>query len=280
MSLRTALAHSLNVATVQLARMVGFPAVVEMAIRCGLPDTIRATPAVALGAYETTPLDIAGAYTVFANSGTYVRPSLVSSVRGHGGRVLYSAAAETHRALDPRVAYLMVNLLEGVMRYGTGAGARSLGFYAPAAGKTGTSRDGWFAGFTSGLLCVVWVGFDDNRDLDLEGAHSALPIWTAFMKRAVALPEYADAAAFRAPDGVVTAEVCNESGQLATPWCPETRGEVFVDGTQPAVECELHQPGRHEVVLFGEGGVQAQGTADRQLVPLPAPIPIPPTPHN
>ena len=89
--------------------------------------------------------------------------------------------------LDPRVAYLMVNLLEEVMRTGTAAGVRSRGFRVPAAGKTGTSHDGWFAGFTSELLCIVWVGFDDNRELDLEGAHSALPIWTEFMKRALEL---------------------------------------------------------------------------------------------
>jgi penicillin-binding protein 1B len=125
-----------------------------------------------------TPLDVARAYTVFANDGMRVDPALVAMVRDRDGRVLYRHTAEPRRALDPRVVYLMVNLLEGVLRNGTGAGVRRLGFTAPAAGKTGTSRDGWFAGFTSGLLCIVWVGFDDGRDLNLEGAHSALPIWT------------------------------------------------------------------------------------------------------
>ena len=100
--------------------------------------------------------------------------------------------------LDPRVNYLMVNMLEEVMRTGTAAGVRGLGFTVPAAGKTGTSHDGWFAGFTSELLCVVWVGFDDNRTIDLEGAHSALPIWTELMKRALLLREYRSAKPFPA----------------------------------------------------------------------------------
>ena len=123
--------------------------VVDMARRAGLNDHIEATPAVALGAYDTTPLEIAGAYTMFANGGVYVKPSMLATVRSHLGRVIYQHAPETRQALDPRVAYLMVNMMEEVLRTGTGAGARSLGFRAPAAGKTGTSRDGWFAGFTS-----------------------------------------------------------------------------------------------------------------------------------
>src|ERR1041384_7918210 len=98
---------------------------------------------------------------------------------------MYSRTAESCLVLDPRVAYLMVNLLQGVMQNGTAAGVRSRGFVVPAAGKTGTSRDGWFAGFTSQILCVVWVGYDDNTDLKLEGSKSALPIWTEFMKRAL-----------------------------------------------------------------------------------------------
>jgi penicillin-binding protein 1B len=138
------------------------------------------------------------------------------------------------------VAYLMVNMMEEVLRSGTGAGVRARGFTLPAAGKTGTSRDGWFAGFTSELLCVVWVGFDDNRDLNLEGARSALPIWAEFMKRAAELREYRDAKPFNAPAGIVSEEICEESGELATDRCTRVRSEVFIDGSQPVVECELH----------------------------------------
>jgi penicillin-binding protein 1B len=134
----------------------------------------------------------------------------------------------------------MIDLMQEVMRSGTAAGARARGFTLPAAGKTGTSRDGWFAGFTSELICVVWVGFDDGRELGLEGARSALPIWTEFMKLAHRHPAYRDAARFEAPKGLERAEIDTESGQLATPACYETRNEVFLAGTAPSNYCELH----------------------------------------
>jgi len=115
----------------------------------------------------------------------------------------------------------------------------------PAAGKTGTDpTNGWFAGFTSELLCIVWVGFDDNRELDLEGAKSALPIWTEFMKRALEFKEYKGAKPFDAPDGIVPVEIDPLSGQLATPACPGPRQEVFIAGTQPLEYCRLHGGGR------------------------------------
>src|SRR5207244_2554283 len=124
--------------------------------------------------------------------GVYVRPHLISQIRTRTGRVSYSYTPEKRQVLDPRVAYLAVNLMEDVINSGTAAAVRVRGFTAPAAGKTGTSRDGWFAGFTSQLVCVVWVGFDDNSELKLEGAKSALPVWTEFMKRALQLPGYRD----------------------------------------------------------------------------------------
>jgi penicillin-binding protein 1B len=242
-TLRDALAHSLNVATVSLASHVGYRNVVQMAQRSGLNSAIRATPSVALGAYETTPLEIAGAYTTFANQGVNVKPVTVSRVATSDGRTIYRSSRESHPALDPRVNYLLVSMLQEVLRTGTGAGVRSLGFTLPAAGKTGTSRDGWFAGFTSQLLCVVWIGFDDNRELNLEGARSALPVWAEFMKRAAALKHYREVKAFAAPAGILSLEVCAESGRLAGPSCPRTRSDVFIYGTQPQTPCPLHEAG-------------------------------------
>ncbi len=137
--------------------------------------------------------------------------------------MVYKNTIEQKQVLDPRVAYLMTNLLEEVLRSGTAAGVRSRGFTVPAAGKTGTSHDGWFAGYTSELLCVVWVGFDDNRELDLEGAHSAAPIWTEFMKRALDYREYRDAKPFQRPTGMVTIDIDPQSGMPATPACPKTQ---------------------------------------------------------
>jgi penicillin-binding protein 1B len=133
--------------------------------------------------------------------------------------------------------------MEGVLQNGTGARVRARGFLAPAAGKTGTSHDGWFAGFTTTLLCVVWVGFDDNRALNLEGAKSALPIWTEFMRRAHQHPEYRDARAFAGPAGMIRAQIDPLSGELVTAACPSVRTELFIGGTEPTQACHLHQGG-------------------------------------
>ena len=153
-------------------------------------------------------------------------------VRARNNNTIYKYKPESHRVLDPRVAYMMVNLLEEVTRSGTAAGIRSRGFRVPAAGKTGTSdHDGWFAGFTSELIYVVWVGFDQgDKELDLEGAKSALPIWTEFMKRALEYKEYRNAKPFDPPEGIVTMEIDPLSGQPATAACPTRRQEVFIAG--------------------------------------------------
>ena len=245
-TLREALSHSINVPTVKVAEMVGYGAVVDLAKNAGMNLNVQPTPSVALGAYEVTPVEMAGAYTIFSNQGVYVKPNWISMVRARNNETIYKYKQESHPVLDPRVAYMMVNLLEEVTRSGTAAGIRSRGFRDPAAGKTGTSHDGWFAGFTSELLCVVWVGFDDNRELDLEGAKSALPIWTEFMKRAVEFKEYRNSKPFDAPEGIVTLDIDPASGQPATAGCPSRRHEVFIAGTQPLDSCRLHgggQPG-------------------------------------
>ena len=200
---RQALAHSLNVATVKVGEMVGFDTVAALARSAGLNDDIKGTPAIALGAYQATPFELARAYTVFANEGVRVQPVFVTAIESESGGTLYQHSSRTQRVLDPRVAFLMVDMLQEVMRSGTAAGVRARGFKLPAAGKTGTSHDGWFAGFTSQLLCLVWVGFDDYSELGLEGARSALPIWTEFMMQAARYKQYGRATAFAPPSGVV-----------------------------------------------------------------------------
>jgi penicillin-binding protein 1B len=228
------------VATIKVAEMVGYSTVVNLAHRAGISEDVKATPAMAIGSYDATPLEMAGAWTIFANHGVRVQPSFVSLVKESNGHTLLDQKPVAKPVLDPRVDYLVVNMLEEVMRTGTAAGVRSRGFTAPAAGKTGTSHDGWFAGFTSDLLCIVWVGFDDNRELDIEGAHSALPIWTEFMKRALTLRKYADAKPFEAPNGVVTVTIDPESGMPAGAQCPMQAPEVFIAGTEPVGACPLH----------------------------------------
>ena len=242
-TLRQALAHSMNVPAVKVAEMVGFDKVAKTARAVGLNVNIKPTPSIALGAYEVMPLEIAGAYTVFPNQGIVMKPSFIKSIRDNASSAVYQSTVEKKQAIDPRVAYIVTNVLEEVLRSGTGAGVRAKGFTLPAAGKTGTSRDGWFAGFTSKLICVVWVGFDDNRDFKLEGARSALPIWTEFMKRAHLHREYRNVKEFQAPEGIVTADVDSETGMLATPNCPKVHSEVFIAGTQPVEACRLHGGG-------------------------------------
>ena len=149
---RTALQWSENNATVSLAQMVGYNNVAALARDAGIKSA-RGTPAVALGAYDATPLDMAGAYTVFANGGVKIDPWLLASIRAANGDVLNDYPPNSRPILDPRVAYLTVALMQNVINSGTAARVRSLGFTAPAAGKTGTSHDAWFAGFTSNLLC-------------------------------------------------------------------------------------------------------------------------------
>jgi penicillin-binding protein 1B len=137
--------------------------------------------------------------------------------------------------MRPELAYLMTNLMQGVINSGTGQGVRARGFTLPAAGKTGTSRDGWFAGYTKDLLVIAWVGYDDNRDLNLEGARSALPIWTEFMMKATQLnpPKDSDQTSFAVPAGIEFARVDAESLQLANGSCVDTFDEAFIEGTAP-----------------------------------------------
>ena len=156
------------------------------------------------------------------------------------GESLEQNAVRTRQALDPRVTYLVTSMMEDVINHGTGATVRARGFTAPAAGKTGTSRDGWFAGYTSNLLAIVWVGFDDNRDLGLSGANAPAPIWAEFMKRAITLPAYRDVQPFEMPEGVMRVTIDPDTLQLATPACPVTREEVYIHGTEPTEFCSLH----------------------------------------
>jgi penicillin-binding protein 1B len=236
-TLRDALTFSLNVATVKVAEMVGYGRVAQIARQVGLDPHIEPTPAMALGAYDMTPMEVAGGYTVFADHGIRAEPMFIRSVISSTGGVLDHTEPKTRQALDPRVAFLVTSVLEDVVNRGTGYTVRARGFTAPAAGKTGTSRDGWFAGYTSNLECIVWVGFDDNRDLTLSGTNSAAPIWAEFMKRAVTFPAYSDTETFDPPDGITTVAIDKQTLQLATPSCPDTREEVYITGTEPTQYC-------------------------------------------
>jgi penicillin-binding protein 1B len=237
-TLRYALAMSLNNATVKLAEEVGYDKVADLAKAAGI-TSVKPTPAMALGSYDATPLEMAAAYTVFSNNGIRISPTMVKSVRTATGDPVLNFNSETKQVLDPRVAYVMTDMMEGVINNGLGFSAvRARGFTAPAAGKTGTSHDGWFAGYTSNLLCVVWVGFDDYSEIHLTGAQTAAPIWTEFMKKASTLDRYSDMKPFSQPSGVVDVQLDKVTNLLATPTCPETYTAAFVTGTEPTTTCD------------------------------------------
>jgi penicillin-binding protein 1B len=252
-TLRQALTFSLNVATVRLAEMVGYDKVRSLAVAAGFNTDLLATPAIALGSYVATPLEVAGAYTIFSNGGTYVEPRFILAVNDASGRLLWRSSEVSRQVLDPRVSFLMVTLLESVINNGTGAGARTRGFTLPAAGKTGTSHDGWFAGFTSNLLAIAWVGYDDDRQLNLPGADSALPVWTEFMKRATLYPAYSDVKPFEAPPGVVAVPVQMTSTLPSGNDAVVVRNEYFIEGTEPQGETPRQSGGGILSRLFHSG---------------------------
>lgn len=235
-SAAVALAQSLNNATISLGEKVGFENVAALARSSGIVNA-RGTPSVALGSYDATPLDMAGAYTVFANSGVHLTPWLLASVRNDRGDVVADFTPEAKQVMDPKAAFLTSNLLEGVMNFGYGYAVRQRGFTAPAAGKTGTSRDAWFAAYSSNLICVVWVGYDDYSDVKLTGAVLAAPIWAEFMNRAIKLPQYSDMKPFTPPAGITAYRIDKASNLLADESCPAAYTLAFLDGTQPQSTC-------------------------------------------
>jgi penicillin-binding protein 1B len=250
---RYALMRSDNNATISLAAMIGFDRVAALAREAGIKSA-RGTPSVAIGSYDATPLDMAGAYTVFANGGMHIDPWMVASVRTSTGDVITDYTPTTKQVLDPRVAYLTTNMMEAVLNGGTAAAARSRGFQAPGAAKTGTSHDAWFAGFTSNLLCIVWVGNDDYTDIKLQGADAAAPIWAEFMKKAVELPQYSDTKDFTPPDGIQVVDLDKNTNLLADSACPDDYTAAFLNGTAPTDTCD-HPPDHRNIFqkMFGIG---------------------------
>ncbi|MCA1850746.1 MAG: penicillin-binding protein 1A, partial [Acidobacteria bacterium] len=215
-TLRDALVRSLNVVTVEVAQEVTIGRVMNLAAKAGLPKPQKSYLAMALGTHEATPLQVASAYTTFAAGGTRVTPIAVSRVTDGRGTTITELRGTKNEVLRPEVAYLMTSMLKDVVNRGTAAklsayGLKNIPGKLGLAGKTGTSRDGWFAGFTPNLVCVVWVGFDDNTDIRMTGADSALPIWAEFMNAALAAhPEWAGD--WQMPGGLQTAEIDPRTG--------------------------------------------------------------------
>lgn len=277
-TLRDALVNSLNVITVDVAMEVTIGRVMALAAKAGLPKPVRAYPAMALGTSEATPLQVASAYTAFANLGTRTTPIPINRITTGNGVTIAAPTAQKNEVMRPEVAYVMNSFMKDVVNRGTAAKVRARGLKANVAGKTGTSRDGWFAGFTPNLVCVVWVGFDDGSQLGLTGANSALPIWTDFMQ--VALSEHPEwQGDWQMPEGIEQVAINPKTGEIADESDPERRMELFINGTasatqpiatpdeEPTPEGETTQP-------VPESGI------DYEVAPLPSPTPTPRRPFG
>ncbi len=261
MTVRQALEHSINVPTVRVAVTETSPGqtllsdIVATARRLGISSPLKAYPAMALGAFETSPLEIASAFAAFANGGFRVNPNALLGVVGSSGRKVEQRDQPLVRAADPDAIAVLDSILQGVVDRGTGGSARRLGAQGIFAGKTGTTNDGrdaWFIGFSPRLLVAVWVGFDDNRGLNLSGSSAALPIFADFARR---VPSHFFEVPFPTADGVVTASIDPTTGMLVTEECPSSFNEVFLAGTEPKILCTVHGGGAPPPGLLPGPGV-------------------------
>jgi len=237
---RRALAMSRNLGTIHVGETVGFDTVASFWRRVGVGTPPRGFPSITLGVFELTPFEVATAYTLFTNQGRVRALRAIERVEANA-KTMTPPEVPLKTVTRPDVTYLVTNMMRSVINEGTGAGARAAGFTHDAAGKSGTTndlRDAWFVGFTPELLTVVWVGYDDNEQLGMSGSQAALPIWTEFMKSALA---GRPSVPFDVPGGLSFVQIDRDTGKLALPGCPRTMTESFLTGTEPVEFCEYHR---------------------------------------
>lgn len=275
-TLRDALVKSLNVVTVEVAMEVSIGRVMNLANKAGLPRPARAYPAMALGTSEATPLQIASAYTAFAANGTRATPVAINRITTGEGRSVIAPVTQHNEVLRPEVAYLMTSMMRDVVERGTAAKLRARGFKYNVAGKTGTSRDAWFAGYTPKIVCAVYVGFDDGAELGMTGGEAAMPIWADFMTAALgAHPEWATD--WQMPGGIQQAVIDPATGALAAEASPVKRTELFIAGTAPLETNDSNVAPNEGEAYPSDGGygveppqLPADSTEDDDLqLPLP-----------
>jgi penicillin-binding protein 1B len=271
-TLRDAMVHSLNVVTVDVAMDVTIGRVMNLAAKAGLPRVAHAYPAMALGTSEATPLQIASAYTAFAANGTRTTPLAIDRITTGSGTTIAQPTAQKNEVVTPEIAYVMTSFMKDVVNRGTAAPIRARGFKFNVAGKTGTSRDGWFVGYTPDLVCVVWVGFDDGSQLGLTGAASALPIWADFMS--AALTTHSEwTGDWQMPEGVQQADIDPATGQIAKADATSKRPEFFIGGTLPGENSNATDEMAQEPPAVGEDEGKNPQT---EPATLPEPLPTEP----
>jgi penicillin-binding protein 1B len=242
-TMRTALAHSINLPTVDLAMKTGMEKILDTAKAFGFTTFDRVYPSGALGGMDVNPLELARAYCAFASDGMLPFPLSMKEVVDEHGELLERRQMKITRAISPEKAFLINSMLKSVVEEGTARSLLSSGMTYPIYGKTGTTndnRDAWFVGYTPDILALVWVGADDGKSIQASGARAALPIWADLMS---SLPQHISKNPFTKPPGVLRKTVCSRTGLLAIPGkCPEILDDFFLENHAPSEYCTEHQP--------------------------------------
>ena len=239
-TLSEAFEHSINVVGVKLLEQVGIKKVINYSRKAGIKSELRPDLSLALGTSEISPLEIASAYATIANLGVKVDPLSIIQIEDYSGKIIKDNISQKKKVFKEETCYVLINMMEGVIKRGTGWNAK---IGRPAAGKTGTTDnfiDAWFIGFTPDLVTAVYIGNDDRKPLGnkMTGGVVAAPIWAKFMKNALKNNEKKD---FLQPDKITKISVCKESGLLPTDSCPEILTVAFIKGTEPVSYCTVHQ---------------------------------------
>lgn len=261
-TMRTGLVKSLNVVTVDVALQTGLARIANLAQKFGLPKPER-YPSLALGTKEVTPLELAAAYSAFVNGGRRVEPKVITSVGEPPASHLMSNDTADSQVVRPTTAYMITNMLSAVVDHGTARAARDAVKSTAIAGKTGTSRDGWFVGYTPNLVCVVWIGFDDNEQLGLTGSEAALPAWIDFINAAVELKPELGGRNFECPEGIEFVEIDADTGLRSTLNCPKRELIAVTEKLAPNLECILHSNLRDSI------GIGTGEVAEREVTREP-----------
>ncbi len=242
-TMRQALAMSLNSAAVDLVQKVGPETVVKFANRLGISSPIEKSLAVALGVSEVSLLELTAAYAPYNNEGYAVTPLLILAVQDADGESLETNGPSKHSVLDPALAFVMTSLLQSVVKEGTAQSLPLMGWPYPSAGKTGTTnegRDAWFIGYTPELLVGAWVGDDEAKSIAVAGASHAMPLWASVMVNAYRGTHPSE---FQQPAGIISLKIDPLSGKTTRSGCPKPAMEIFIKGTEPMEPCPLHQGG-------------------------------------
>jgi len=251
-TLKTAVAKSSNVIAVKTSIDTGLQNVARKAQDFGF-ENVQAFPSMALGTNEVTPLQLAAAYCAFANGGRRVQPTFIDKIVSVENETLYSSIQENKQIISPRTAYMITDILQAVVERGTARKAfGALGKDVVFAGKTGSSKDGWFVGYTPNLVTVAWIGLDENDDINATGGEVALPLWVDFMKAVVQTRPEFGGENFAMPKGLSEVTIDPETGMMADSFCPQSEKVVVPTGAVSGIKCFKHQPLPESYVALNE----------------------------